>query len=102
MRHHKASLSNEILQTARKMRQVIVETQRQKEQAAREPANIIAFRCAGCGQMFYAAHEDAVDFETAQEIAGYLLAGHRLEKVTASTARRELVGCNCRNLLPAA
>lgn len=56
----------------------------------------IVFYCKDCNEMFFAAMEDPVVLEDcANEVAEYLAAGHRLEKVGRDIVVDEFEGCKC-------
>ena len=55
----------------------------------------IVFYCKDCGGMFFATCEDPVSKESAKDIAEYLQMGHRLEKVSAATVRKEWGDSKC-------
>lgn len=58
----------------------------------------IVFYCKDCGQMFYASvnSSDAFDDDSAQEIAEFLLAGHRMETTDTNNVRANFKGCQCK------
>jgi len=56
---------------------------------------VIVFYCKKCDGMFFAAVVEFIGKETSKDIAKYLTEGHRLEKVSPETVRREWANSSC-------